>query len=367
MTAEFMPVTTPGDCTLVALQEADERAWDHLIGTLDGNFKHSFAWSRWSEKRSGPPAYFTIEKAGQPVAAGWYLVSSPALSGRRIKQALFETLPCFDRQRISASEVFAEVMSLARREKWIAFSFGNSSPEYLTGAEACDVTEKISFRIDLSGSLKQIFSKFRDTHRKRIRRAEKGPLKFRILTDGQALAYAGALEELFQYTFERHVSRGKERERPAATSIGDGIRDLVLTGQAILFVALDGEEPVCFNLASSFPGKAQGMFLASSARGYELNASYLVMVRMIEYFRDRGYPYLDIGEVPRSAENEDDPDHGLYQYKTGYAADTALLCSGTVILRPGVNRVVTRLARGKTAIAHLLRLASGTLENPSVR
>jgi hypothetical protein len=172
---------------------------------------------------------------------------------------------------------------------------------------------------------------------------------------------------MYQYTYEKHVSTGKDRGQPKENCIREAVACLVTPGHAVLFAALLGNEPVSFNIVSIFNGKAQGIFQASSEKGYALSASYLLNRKKIEYFKERGYRSFSIGEVPREAENAADPDHGLYQYKSGYAGNTKILYSGSLVLRPAAHAAFGMIKRGKSAAQRIRGLVAGSGEDDGHR
>lgn len=335
-------------------------AWDQVVCSLGGNFMHSFAWSGYISTSLGKPLFFTVNRAGGTVAAGWYTLSGKRVGTRIImKQVQMETLPCFDPEKVKPREVFHAVQKLAAREKCVAFSFGNSEPEYAGLLADCHVAEKISFSIDLTDPIETICARFHAQHRKRIRRAVRSGLRVEAFT-GDAPAWVDSLDAMYQYTHDKHVSTGKNRNQPKEHCIRDAVSCLVTPGHAVLFAALLGNEPVSFNIVSVFNGKAQGIFQASSEKGYALSASYLLNRQKIEYFKERGYRSFSIGEVPRGAENSADPDHGLYLYKSGYAGKTKIMCSGSLVLRRAAHAAFSMIKRGKSAAQRVRGLVIGS-------
>lgn len=331
--------------------------WDRAVCSLGGNFMHSFAWSSYIS--TDKPRFFRINRAGSAVAAGWYTLSGKRVGTRTImKQAQMETLPCFDSTKIKPEEVFHAVRKLAVREKCVVLSFGNSEPEYIGSLAGCRVAEKISFSIDLAEPVETICSRFHHQHRKRINKAVRSGLRVEACT-GQTPEWVDSLDAMYQYTYDRHMSGGKNRNQPRKRCIRKAVSCLVEPGHAVLFAALLGNEPVSFNIVSVFNGKARGMFQASSEKGYALSASYLLNRQKVEYFKERGYRSFSIGEVPRRAENGSDPDHGLYLYKSGYAGRTRILCSGSLVLRPAAHAAYTMIKRGKSAAQRVCGLVTG--------
>lgn len=354
--------TVRSDRSLVMLPDAglDEAKWDNIVKTLHGSFLHSFAWSRYIAGPQRNPAYFVIKSCGEIVAAGWYLMCGKTIGPIRIiKQLYLETLPCYGPDKISGADVFQEVQFMAERKMCASFSFGNSTQEYGLENAKDAIHEKIGFYIDLRQAREELYSNLLEKHRKKIQKAAKSALVVKYFTDEGVFALSRELGGLFEYTFCKHLSAGKERHRQELCSITDIIRALLLTGNAVIFVAFFENVPVSCYIVSTFDRQAHNIYGASNAKGYELNASFLLIWRIIEYLKKRDYLVLHLGEVSKSSENESDPDHGLYRHKSEFGAKTRVLYSGSVVLSPITETILTVVRKWKAAAFARGRLLTG--------
>jgi hypothetical protein len=346
------------ECSFITRSRAEiESEWEGIVKALNGNFLHSMAWSRYIAGPHHEPSYFLIQRSGRTIAAGWYILFAKTVGLiRNVKHFKMENLPCYDPEQISASDVFREVCSLASREKCLSFDFGNSSGEYRLPGVKDSLQEKISFSLDLQKPLEEIYAHFNVKHRKKIRRAEHSGLRINTVRDSAAYALADELEGLFDYCYRRHCTLGKARGRHRPSIITDIVHDLVLTGNAIIFVASFNNIPVSCYIVSTFNRQASNLFGASNAMGYELNASFLLVWKIIEYLKEHDYLVLNIGAVPASSKEETDRDHGLYRHKKGFGAQTSVLRSGTVILHPIQHTVLSAISKWKTTLKSRLSL-----------
>ena len=354
--------TVRSDRTLVMLTGAglDEAKWDNIVKTLHGSFLHSFAWSRYIAGPHGNPAYFVIQNSGETVAAGWYIMCGKTIGPIKIiKQLQMETLPCYDPDKISGADVFREVQFMAERKMCASFSFGNSSQEYGIENMQDTINEKISFYVDLQHTVKELYSNLQEKHRKKIQKAAKSALVVKYFTNERDFALSRELGDMFEYTFCKHLSAGKERHRQELCSITDITRELLLAGNAVIFVAFFENVPVSCYIVSTFDRQAYNIYGASNAKGYELNASFLLIWRIIEYFKERDYLVLNLGEVFKSSENESDLNHGLYRHKSGFGAKTRVLYSGSVVLSPITDTILKVVRKWKAAASARGRLLAG--------
>lgn len=115
----------------------------------------------------------------------------------------------------------------------------------------------------------------------------------------------------------------------------------------VMFRAMADNQTVGLHLWYANDAVAYGHLGATSARGYELSASYALYWHAIEQFRDR-VRWLDLG-AGAGVEEAESAD-GLLRFKAGWATGTrlAFLC-GRVLQRTAYEKLTAARVRGQTA------------------
>jgi hypothetical protein len=115
-------------------------------------------------------------------------------------------------------------------------------------------------------------------------------------------------------------------------------RQLCVPGLTLLR-ACEGDTTIGLHLWYDDGLVARGHLGATSARGYELRASYALYAAAIDYFRGR-LRWLDLGGV--AGDSDTDPADGLRQFKSGWATATrqSFLCGR--VLQPETYACLVR-------------------------
>ena len=328
--------------------------WNDLIERLNGHFVHTYEWSQCISRNNRRACrYLLIRKHGKPAAAGWYTTTGKKIGPFIINKHLgMEALPCYDRAAISAQETFDEILSAARRERSIGISFGNSPREFLPFGDRCSINEKINFTLDLDQPLDALHANLKGSFRRKLRKAAAHDIRIKYVKKEDDLTMSGMLYTMFEHTISRHISLGKERHEQEVSFTLDTIRDLVRSGNAVMFIASSEDAPLSCILVSTFNGQASYLFGASSPQGYQLNASYKVMWTIVEYLKTNGFRMFSLGEVPARAKEKKDHDHGLYRFKDEFGGLRTELISGTVIIRPVMYGCMSGIKRIKNSLEY---------------
>lgn len=325
--------------------------WNDLVKRLNGHFAHTYEWSQCISRNNRTACrYLLIRKHGVPAAAGWYTTTAKKIGPFIVNKHLgMEVLPCYDTAAISAQETFEEILSAARREGNIGFSFGNSPRDFLPLVARCSIDGKINFTLDLDQPLDALHANLKGGFRRKLRKAAAHDIRIKCLKKEDDLAMSGMLHTMFEHTISRHISLGKERHEQEVGFTLDTIRDLVKSGNAVMFIASREEAPLSCILVSTFNGQASYLFGASSPQGYQLNASYKIMWTIVEYLKTSGFRTFSLGEVPARAQEKKDRDHGLYRFKNEFGGLRTELISGTVIIRPVIYGFMSAIKRIKNS------------------
>jgi hypothetical protein len=132
----------------------------------------------------------------------------------------------------------------------------------------------------------------------------------------------------------------------------------------VMFRAVADNQTVGLHLWYVNGDVAYGHLGATSARGYELSASYALYWRAIEHFRDR-VRWLDLG-AGAGVEESESPG-GLLRFKAGWATGTRIvfLC-GRVLQRAAYETLVAERVHGTTTYFPAYRAGEFSSADPGV-
>ena len=112
-------------------------------------------------------------------------------------------------------------------------------------------------------------------------------------------------------------------------------RHMGRAGLATLYGMYDGEALLSIAYMLEFKARAFYMLGASSPLGYKVGASIGMFCQLAALYRARGVTVLNLGGVPKEAEQPDHEEHGVYRFKTGFGITPALHRSLYVVTSPG--------------------------------
>lgn len=291
--------------------------------------------------------YVVLAKEREAAAAGWYAVSAKKIGPFSLYRRIdMEALPCYAAGRIEPEEIVHEVLALAARERAVELAFGNSTPDYLPAlGQHAVVQEKITFVLDLGLDRDTLLAGMKDNVRRKIRKAGAGGIRVECVSAGAGDGLLDALPRLFEHTIARHIGLGKQRKREESPFVRDTVRQLVAAGKAMVLLAFARDEPLSCAVLSTYNRRSDYLFGASSRRGYELNASSLILWTAVERLQRLGYRSFGLGEVPARACNPGDTDHGLYRFKKDFGGTASTAVSGSIVLSPLRHRALSALKR----------------------
>jgi lipid II:glycine glycyltransferase (peptidoglycan interpeptide bridge formation enzyme) len=215
----------------------------------------------------------------------------------------------------------------------IGHSWGDTFEDlpFLAGHVSDQVTD---FVIDIRPSLEDLMGGMHKVHRKNIRRAERA---------GLTVTVDHRLEALLELRRFQQISAERARTRGNGFSVRDSgyfrsIQEAVY-GPGLGEVHVAHLEGTCVGAMAYLASGSRGVTVRSGcdARGYETYAMYLLQLSVIESARQKGVTELNIGGVPREAEEEGHPQHGLHAFKKGFG--------GTAHLRQAVSLATAEARR----------------------
>lgn len=286
------PITHPG--------------WDELILTHPNySFFHSSAWARvLSESYGYKPLYFTIFDGDAISACLPVMEVDSFITGKR-----GVSLPFSDRceplvsdpVRFDALLAYAKAYGKKAGWKYIELRGGTT---LLTNAGPS--VSYLGHTLDLTAGEARLFSGFRDSTRRNIKKAEKEGIEI-IVSD--TIDAVSAFHHLNQITRKHHGLP------PQPFDFFRAIQQHVLP-RGLGFVALASYrgKPIAASVFFRFGRKALYKYGASAPEHQQLRANNLVMWKAIEGLSKDGFESLSFGRT--------DVDHdGLRQFKAGWGAE----------------------------------------------
>ena len=184
----------------------------------------------------------------------------------------------------------------------------------------------VEFVLDLRPGLGEILKRMHKVHRKNIRRAEAGGL---TVEPDSTLAGLMRLREMQLVSAERAAEKGHGFGVSGGTFFRRAFAQVYSTGIGRILFAKRGQDYMA-GLAYLVGGR-RGLTVrsGSTADGYETRAMYLLHYELIKRSLDEGLLELNLGGVPRGAQESEHPQAGLYEFKKGFG--------GTPEVRTGVD------------------------------
>ena len=175
--------------------------------------------------------------------------------------------------------------------------------------------ERFEFLLPLAGDEASRFARLKSSHRRKVRAAEKAQVTVADETGRTELALLRTLQGSTQ---ERRADRGEEMELPDPRQYERLAATFVARGGGRLFVGRLGGEPVSAVLCGVERDRAYYLMGGTTPAGFECNAATLVLWRAACLLAATGITELNLGGVPRAAEQDGHPQHGLLRFKDGF-------------------------------------------------
>jgi hypothetical protein len=280
--------------------------WDELLLRTPGaSFFHSSAWARvLSESYGYTPLYFTVIENGKLRALVPMMEVNSILTGKRGVSLPFTDYcePIVD-ERIQFQDLLDHIIDYGKKRGWKYLEL-RGGKDKLPNASNSECY--LGNNLDISRKEDEIFSSFRDSTRRNIKKAKNQGVEVKISRDS-----AGDSE-----FYRLNCMTRKEHGLPPQPYLFFRKVNEHIISRGLGFVALASRNrqniagSVFFHLGE----KAIYKYGASDKRYQELRANNLVMWEGIRWFCNNGYKNFCFGRT--EMENE-----GLRQFKNGWGSE----------------------------------------------
>lgn len=324
--------------------------WDSKLTELHGNLFHSSGWAHYQTRLRGGTPLFVY--AGDP---------SEGLLGMALVQRTGSSLPVL--AQISGQAELAGHPVVAAQERADPFmtalesevrsqgcvrlvvnSNMSAGSAFIPQRHGYEVTERLEFLADLTRDEDALWSAIAKDQRARIRKMEREGVVLEQSADRNDLYGLRVARESAQ---QRRSDRGQGYELTKSDVFYDRIHDcLIEPGLARLFVARGQDDIVAAILFGAFNGRAYSIFSGSTKQGYKMGAQSGLYWTAVRYFRGQGFELLNRGGLPASAQQDEDPLHGIYRFKKRLGTEPLACYSGAKVLSPmkeGLNQFRKKL------------------------
>ncbi len=289
---------------LKILNPTQYEGWnDLLIPTPHASFFHTVSWAQvLSESYSYRPIYFTSSNHHKNLSLLIPMMEIKSiLTGRRGVSLPFTDYcePIVD-QGIDSRDVIDNIIQFGKQWKWKSF-------ELRGGKELLQNTLPFSYyfchSLHLSQNVEQIFSSFRESTKRNIKKA---------ISNGVEIQLLNSLESIKKFCWLNAMTRKHHGLPPQPYYFFKKVFDhIVSENLGFVMLASYKKNIIAGAVYFHFGEKAVYKYGASDNKYWPLRANNLVMWEAIKWYCQNGYKSLSFGRT--------EPEHqGLRQFKAGW-------------------------------------------------
>ncbi len=318
--------TATSTYTVRETRSATREEWDAWLEATPGggHILQSHEFGEFKRGQGWRPVRLVLERDGEPVGLGQFLVwSTPLVPGRLMYCTKGPFLPWEDEEAVRT--FFGGVKTVAEREGAHTVKI---EPEVLESQEHTrallselgferarrDLQFKTTMVVDLSPPEEELLRRMKEKTRYNVRLA--GRKGVQACEDNSPEAQA-AFYEMLRVTAERDrfALRPKEYYEAIWRAMYDADR-------AHLFFATHEGERLAAILIYTFGSKYWYMVGASTNVKRNLMPTYLLQWEVMRWAKEHGHTYYDMVAVPNPDNfTESDPLWGLYKFKSGFGGE----------------------------------------------
>ncbi len=295
---------------LKIINPLEYKNWDELVLSKPGHsIFHSLAWAKVLHQTYGYiPYYFAlIEKNELKVLIPAMEVHGIIAQRRGVSLPFSDYCEPIINKHIEFIDVLDSILRLGKKYKWRSIEFRDGSH-----FQQDIVPSSYFYRhtLSLSGNEDQIFSKFRSSTKRNIKKA---------IREGVQIEIHNSFESIKDYYQLHCLTRKKHGLPPQPFGFFANIYDHIITkNSGFVMLAFYNGKKISGGIYFHFGSEAMYKFGASDSRFQHLRANNLVMWEAIKWFARKGFKNFCFGKT----EPEND---GLLQYKRGWGTKESVI------------------------------------------
>ena len=281
--------------------------WDDLLVSSKGNsFFHSSSWAKVINASYGyKPLYFSFIDGNNLKALFPIMEIKSSITGKR-----GISLPFSDNCELILSEkeyfkqLFDQILSFGAEASWRYLEL-RCSEKHINGISPYE--RYYSYRLDISHPDNQLFSKFRSSTQRNIKKAEKEGVKVSILQ---------SLEAINEFYYLHCITRKSHGVPPQPFAFFKNIFNYIIgRNMGCIIIAYHHGMPIAGAVYFTFGDTVLFKYGASIKKYQHLRANNLVMWTAIQYYSEKNnFRILDMGRTEMN-------NNGLQQYKSGWGTE----------------------------------------------
>jgi hypothetical protein len=295
-------------CDIDIINPIDYQGWDDLlVSSQEYTFFHTSAWAKvlW-ETYHYRPLYFTLLDGNGLLALIPMMEVKSIFTGLRgVSLPFTDYCQAIITKEFQLQDMIDFVKEYGHRCNWKFIEIrGGHCPD------AAGTTFFYRHRLKLTPNSEQIFSRFKDTTKRNIRKA---------IREGVEVNVYRSLEAVREYCRLHYITRKKHGLPPQPRSFFRKIYEHIIS-KNLGFIALAsyGKINIAGSIFFDFKEKAVYKFGASDFKYQHLRANNLVMWEAIKLYAQNGYKSLCFGRTALD-------NIGLRRFKAGWGTDEQVM------------------------------------------
>ena len=302
------------------------KEWNTLIQDAPGggHVFQSHAWGEFKKKLGWTPVKIVMERDGETVGAGQFLLYNTApVPGKLMYAPKGPWLPWEDEEAVRT--FFKEVGSIAAEKGVHTIKV---EPEVLEEQEGTkkvlrelgfekfrwDLNFKTTMVLDLAPSEEDLMASMKKDTRYGVRRASREGIE---VVEDNSEAGIEDFWKMFEVTAERNGFWYRPHEYQVPMW-----RAMIEARQARLFFADHEGDRLAGMFLSNLGGKCWYSYGASTNEKRNLNPTYLLQWEAMRWAKERGITYYDMVSIPSPDElHKEHPLYGAYKFKAGFGGE----------------------------------------------